>query len=590
MNDRHTDIKLITKLFFRLLPIQILLGLVSAVNGTISGLFGSNFVGADVMSAIGLYAPISMFLSAVCIVFVAGSQIVCGRYMGRGESERTQDVFSLDLLAVSFFSLLVIAVLAVGAAAGLTRVFTADPATRTALDQYILGQVIGILPMLLGQQLSAFLSLENQTKRTTSASLICIAVTLVMNYLLVVVLKMKAFGLALSSSLGLWTFFAVQLTYYFSGRSFLKLRFDKIEWGVLKDILTKGYPGALNNGYQTIRGIIVNGLIIRYVGNAGLSAFSASDSILRLFWTIPFGMMVVSRMLISIFIGEEDRKSLTDVMRVAMYKCVPLMCCISAVIMACAVPFTRLFYRDPSDPVYGMTVMAFRLLPICMPLSIISLHFSCYAQASGKQVLVHVLSALDGVICVAGFSAILVPSLLINGVYIANILNGVVCALAVWAYSILVRKRFPRNMEGLMAIPEDFGAEDDARIDISVKDLEGVMAVSERVIGFCKARGVDERRANFSGLFLEEMAVNVVDHGFRKDKKPHTVDIRVVCKAEDVILRLRDDCIPFDPAERLEVFDPNDEMKNAAIRMVYKMAKKIDYQNILGLNELTIRI
>ena len=31
-------------------------------------------------------------------------------------------------------------------------------------------------------------------------------------------------------------------------------------------------------------------------------------------------------------------------------------------------------------------------------------------------------------------------------------------------------------------------------------------------------------------------------------------------------------------------------MKNTAIRMVCKGAKSIDYQNILGLNELTIRM
>lgn len=34
---------------------------------------------------------------------------------------------------------------------------------------------------------------------------------------------------------------------------------------------------------------------------------------------------------------------------------------------AAAVPLTRMFYRDPSDPIYDMTVMGFRMLPICLP-------------------------------------------------------------------------------------------------------------------------------------------------------------------------------------------------------------------------------
>ena len=89
---------------------------------------------------------------------------------------------------------------------------------------------------------------------------------------------------------------------------------------------------------------------------------------------------------------------------------------------------------------------------------------------------------------------------------------------------------------------------------------------------------------------MEEMAGNVVGHGFLKDNKKHTVETRTVYKDGSVILRIKDDCIPFDPAERKEIADPDDAAKNIGIRMVYRMAKDIQYQNILGLNVLTIRI
>jgi anti-sigma regulatory factor (Ser/Thr protein kinase) len=86
------------------------------------------------------------------------------------------------------------------------------------------------------------------------------------------------------------------------------------------------------------------------------------------------------------------------------------------------------------------------------------------------------------------------------------------------------------------------------------------------------------------------MAGNVVDHGFRKDKKKHTVDVRVVYKDDSVLLRIKDDCIPFDPAERQKITYPDDPAKNIGIRMVYRMADDIQYQNMLGLNVLTIKI
>ena len=587
---KNTDTHLISKTYFRLLPIQILLALVSAVNGTVSGLFGSNFVGPAVMSAIGLYGPIAMFLMAAAMVFVGGTQILCGKYMGKNEPEKTQDIFILSLLTVTGFSVVMCVILSLGAFTGLTRIFTSDPVTRETLNKYILGQVLGILPLMLGQLLPAFLSLENQSKRTTTAGIVCILVNVLCNLLFVVVLKMGAFGLSLASSAGMWALFGVQAVYYFSGKSFFKIRHKPADRKGTLEIIKTGYPGALSNGYQAVRAVILNALILQFVGSAGLSSFAASESILRLFWTIPYGMVVVSRMLMSIYIGEEDRKSLTDVMRIVMYKCIPLMCCVSALIILCAVPFTRMFYRDPADPVYGMTVNAFRIVPLCMPLSIICMHFACYAQASGKQFLIHLLSLLDGVVCAAGFSALLIPALKMDGVYIAYVLNGIVCAIAVAAYSLAVRRQFPRNMEELMVIPDDFGVSENERIDISVRDLSEVMIVSQKVIDFCDLHGIDGRRGYFSGLFLEEMAANVVEHGFKKDNKSHTVDIRVIHRQDDIILRIKDDCIPFDPAERLEIFDPEDKMKNEGIRMVYKAAKDIRYQNILDLNVLTICI
>ena len=116
------------------------------------------------------------------------------------------------------------------------------------------------------------------------------------------------------------------------------------------------------------------------------------------------------------------------------------------------------------------------------------------------------------------------------------------------------------------------------------------MTVSQQVMDYCRKRGLDEMRVYLSGLFLEEMAGNVVDHGFNKDKKSHSVDIRVIFKNDDVILRIKDDCIPFNPAEWQDIHDPKDRLKGVGIRMVYQGAKDVKYQNILGLNVLMIRI
>ena len=582
--------KMITRLLFRLLPVQVLLAVVGAVNGIVSSFFASNYVGIDAMGAVGLYSPLSMLLGAISTMLVGGSMILCGKYLGRNEQEKLQNNFSLNFLISVLISIVFFVLFVVLALFNLTGFFTTDQAIRPIFNRYLLGQAIGILPMILGNLLTAFLSMENKTRRTTIASLVYIVVNVLLNLLFVQVLKMEAFGLALATSIGQWVFFLIQVQYFVSKKAHIRLRLPQFSGKETGEILKVGFPGAASYGYQTIRGLIMNALMTAFIGSVGISAYATTDNLLRIFWAIPSGMLAVSRMMISVSIGEEDRQTLTDVMRVMFRKFLLLMGCISLVLVLLAVPLTRIFFRDPAEPVYMMTVWGFRIVPLCMPLSIICMHFVCYGQASDKNGLVHVLSLLDGLVCVAGFAALLIGPFKMPGVYAASVLNGVVTTLVIIGYAWLKNRHCPRNMEELMAIPENFGVSEEERMDLTIYNIEEVVHIAQRVQDFCEKRGIDSRRSYLAGLSLEEMAGNIVDHGYTKDKKKHTIDVRIVHKDDDVILRIKDDCVPFDPKERSQLTEGDGITKNIGIRMVYQIAKDIQYQNILGLNVLTIRV
>ncbi len=587
----HTsDSHMVTVLLFRLLPVQILIAAVGTVNSIVSGLFAGNFVGEAAMSAIALYGPIRLLMTALNVMLFGGSTILCGRYLGRNQQEKIQSLFSLDIFLAAASGTVFCLVMLVISSSGLSAFMIQDDSVRVVFNQYLLGQAVGVLPFFLGRQLSVFLTMRNQINLTTIASLIMIAVNALLNLLFVAVLHWGAFGSALAFSLGNWAFFAVQALYLLRGKDALHFALRRVSWPDCGQIIKIGLPGAASTIYQSMLGIFVNGLITAYVGSAGLSAYAASDSVLNFFWSIPAGMLAVSRMLFSISIGEEDRQTLTDVMR-NMFRCfAPLMCAVSVVIILLAEPLTQQFFRNPSAPVYMMTVRAFQILPLSMPLSVICMHFVCYGQVSDKQALIHILSVLDGVICIAVFSALLIPTLGMNGVYIANVLNGVVTLLTVIVYSVLKNRRIPRNTEDLMVIPDSFGVSEDDRMDLTVRSMDEVVLVSERVQQFCLEKGLDARRSALAGLAMEEMAGNVVRHGFQADKKKHSVDIRVVYKKSGVLLRIKDDCKPFDPGEWKKVTAPSDPASNIGIRLVFQIAESVEYQSVLGLNVLSIRI
>ena len=590
LEEEVRSAQLVSHLMFKLLPLQMLLVGVSVANDIVSSLFASNAVGVDSMAAIGLYSPIISLISAISILLASGSQILASQFMGKNEIERMRGIFTLNIILTFVFGIALVVLHLFMVAAGITDILASDPSVCSYLDQYVLGKTIGLLPFLVGMQLSAFLSVENQIARTTLASIAFIVSNIAFHVWFVVVLHLQAFGMALASSLGSCIFAGLLVLPYITGKTSVGFSIKTLHWRDMTSIFKLGSPDALVNVYFMIRALVFNAMILASVGTVGLSAYTTVYTFMFVFWTLPDGMLAVSRMLIGVSVGEEDRQTLVDIMRVMFSWYVPLMIAVSAVVCLCAEPLTKLYYHDPSQEVYQMTVWGFRIFPWCLPLSIISMHFSCYGNTMGKSFYVHVITLMDGMVCVLAFGALLLPLLHINATYLAYVLRGVAICVFVLLYAWHHNGRRPQSMADLMMIPRDFGVEQDARLDLCVRSVEEVVTVSQQVRAFCKERGVDARRTLLAGLALEEMAGNVVKHGFTSDKRRHSADIRVVHKDDDLILRIKDDCAPFNPAERREMIDPQDKTKGIGIRMVFSIASTITYQQILGMNVLTIRI
>lgn len=579
-------------MMIRLLPAQFLLAAVSSVNSIVCSLAAGNLLGAYTMSAVGLYLPVNMFLNAVIAMLQGGTAIQSGKYIGENAREQMQNAFSLNMIVSLLFSAVVTVVFLVLGTFNLTHLVTAAPALQDTFGDYLRGQAVGVLPMVVGGQLSAFLSLENRQKVTTAATVSCVIVSLLANLVFLRVLNLGAFGLALSTSVGMWMFFAIQAVGFFGRRNGYRfsLSLHGLRWNDLGTILKVGLPGAVNFGYQAVRGLILNRLILQYAGTDGLSAFAANDALLRLFWAVPFGMVAVGRMAFSVSVGEEDREALKAVMRAVMRRYVPLMVLVSASVILLAHPLTRLYYRNTSDPVYAMMVLGFRILPAAMPISVFTLNYACYGQTSGKLRLVHLLSLMNGLLSVVILSALLLPSMGMAGVDTAHVLSGVLQIIIILVYACIKKRGLPRSLDDLMAFPPDFGVPESEWMNLTVRTMEDVISVSRTLEHFCLSRGTDRRRSCFAALAMEEMAGNIVRHGFSGSNSRQEAVIRVTRKGNDLILRIRDNGRYLNPVERLQMMDPEDRVSNVGLRLARRCASEMQYQSILGLNVLTLRI
>ncbi len=268
MKKSSSEYRLLTGLFLRLLPYQVMLLIISAVNGIVDSLYASNAINQSAMTAIGLFGPLNHFLYAAAIMFVSGSQILYGRYLAYDRG-KISHLITVTLIASGGLALATSLLLVLGVVTGATGLLVSTQPDLQMLNDYIRGQAIGIPALILGQQLFSFLSLENQRRRTLVASLICFAVNLLGDHLFIILIPMGTFGLGLSSSISVWVFLAVQALYYIRGKSEWKFTLKGCRWHDVPEIVKLGYSGSLSRFVEMFRCLIVNFLIIRYVGSVG---------------------------------------------------------------------------------------------------------------------------------------------------------------------------------------------------------------------------------------------------------------------------------------------------------------------------------
>lgn len=229
--------------------------------------------------------------------------------MGKNQIERSKSVFTLDVLMVfSVAALLTLTSLIIPDTMGYWLGARGD--NIRPVSNYIRGYALGFFPILMSSQLSSFLQMEGQERRTYTATAIMLIMNAFLDYYLVGVINLNLFGLGLATTISNWAFFLIQALYYLTPKALIRFSPRSITVSDIKDILSIGFPGALSQFCQMLRGLFLNHAILRYAGETGMSAYSAVLSVGGLYFAVIAGIGASSRMLISIYSGEEDRTGL----------------------------------------------------------------------------------------------------------------------------------------------------------------------------------------------------------------------------------------------------------------------------------------
>ena len=118
-------------------------------------------------------------------------------------------------------------------------------------------------------------------------------------------------------------------------------------------------------------------------------------------------------------------------------------------------------------------------------------------------------------------------------------------------------------------------------LSLSIRnDVKEVANAFRPVDEFLGSKGLTPRTRNAANLVIEELLINIITYAY-KDKKEHTIDVKIEINEEKVAITLQDDGIAFNPLsvprpdrskpvmERLE--------KGLGINLVRSMRKAMEY-------------
>ncbi|MDO4733512.1 MAG: MATE family efflux transporter [Bacillota bacterium] len=581
--------KISTRIYLRLLPTQMMLAVIGTINSIIDGAIAGRYLSAEVLGATGMYFSIVCMLNAIGNILLGGTSICCGNYLGRSNIERANGVFSLNITATILVGILA-SVLSLLFVPWLARFFGLSVFEEEALLLYAQGYVYGIVPMLLVRQLTLFMQLGQQKHRELLGILGMILANLIFDVLFIIVFELGAWGLAFATSLANFVYLLILLPGFFSRKAQFHFSLRSVHLRELFDILKIGFPGGIAVFCNAFATICVNGIMVEQLGHYALCVVSAFYMVSEFFLAYSIGNSSVVRMISSIYIGEENRGELRNLARFVLTRVFPGSFLVGLLIIVLAEPLSAIFFVDRSSASFLMCRQFFIAYGFCVPFTLLCSTFKRYLHAKGQGLFVTLFSVYEGFLGIVLITAILTPALGPLGICLAYPLSFFSSVLILILYVMFRNRRIPRNADEWMLLDSSFGVRPGDQLCLELKTSDDVVQASERAHAFCRKHGISARKSYHLALCLEEMAYNIIKHGFQADGKENNLNITVIYKDEKLLLRIKDDCRPFNPKERAGMVTNENMLSNIGIRLVSQFAEEMSYQNMMGLNVLTIRI
>ena len=535
----------------------------------------SNLIGAMALSAIQPVIPVSTSVNLVYWMIGLGGSVLCSIAKAEFDSNRSNRIFSVSIISLLLFGILV-AVLGTIFAPPIVPVLCSAPQVQPLVYQYYGVYVLGMPFLCYIMSLSYFIRTDGMVKLPFRALLVSNIVNLIFDIIFIKVFNLGVAGAAWATIVG-YVFGCIYMsTYFFNSQRTLKFSLTKVKTfaETLAHICKSGFSAASTQLYLTIKVFVINTLITIYIGQSGLAAFNICYNSLFIVYMFLIGTAQTMSPIVSVYYQEEDYHGVSYIMNKSLKIVLTSSLILSVLLVVYPQVLTFLFHvKNPSDmPVVLNAVRIFALSYVGIAVTFL---YTFYAQAIQKNKLSNIISLLEGFIFPVGFACALSFLFGANGIWISFTIAEVLTILYLFVYSRYINRKTDGEYTGFFINRHnDEEKVFEHTINGNVKEAVNLAHDVQDYLSTNKS-------AALVSLAIEEMLVNIININENVD----TIDVIVRDNDDSILISVKDTGVDFNP-----VVENDNNLEFDNISVLNKIADKIDYSRVLGLNSTVITI
>ena len=399
---------------------SIIMMIFTSVYGVVDGLFVSNYAGKVPFAAVNLIMPFVMIMSDVGFIFGTGGSALVGKYLGEGNRDKANRIFSLLVYVIMVVGgiLMVVGMLA------MRQVSIWLGADEEMLEYCVAyGRIVMVstIPFMLQTAFQSFMVTAEKPRMGLFVTIAAGVTNMVLDFLFVGVFKWGVTGAAWATVTSEFIGGLIPLFYFMMPNDSL-LRIGKTSWDGAAVLQTcwNGSSEFVSNMSRSLVNMLYNFQLMKYAGADGVAAYGVIMYVNFIFISVFVGYSIGAAPIVSFNYGAENHAEMKNIFKKSLRLIAIFGVAMTIAGEILAKPISSIFVGY-DEGLLALTISAFRIYAMMYMISGFNINGSGFFTALNNGKISAIISFLRTLVFQSA-SVMILPSLFgVTGIWCAII-------------------------------------------------------------------------------------------------------------------------------------------------------------------------